>query len=31
MVCIVGVDILCDKCVVIFLIYVFGIGCIMVQ
>lgn len=28
MVCFVGVDILCDKCVVIVFIYIYGVGCI---
>lgn len=30
MVCIVGVDILCEKCVVILLIYIYGIGMLIV-
>lgn len=31
MVCIVGVDILCEKCIVILLIYVYGIGILIVN
>lgn len=31
MVCIVGVDIFCDKCVVVFFIYIYGIGNIIVK
>lgn len=31
MVCIVGVDIFCDKCVVVLFIYIYGIGNIIVK
>lgn len=31
MVCIEGIDLLCDKCIVIGLIYIYGIGNIFVQ